>query len=153
MAVRRRPIQSRSAGFTLIELLVVIAIIGILTAIAAPQLLGTREKARHGACETARHAMDSELIHRMEEFERRGDVNAAQRAIDEVVAFTTTNGAQNPRNLNQVGYVAGSFSVPTVDGSCQVFLYDDSVSGTPVTPAIVVAQYEGTIHTFRITLN
>lgn len=33
-------------GFTLIELLVVIAIIGILTAIGAVNLLGSREKAR-----------------------------------------------------------------------------------------------------------
>lgn len=153
MTIRPRSIRSSAAGFTIIELLVVIAIIGILTAIAAPQLLGTREKARHGACETAYHAMDSELIHRMEEFERRGDSAAAQRAIDEVVAYATGNGAHNPRNLNQAGYVAGSFSVPTVDGACQVFLYDDSVAGVPVTPAIVVAQYEGTIRTFRITLN
>ena len=153
MTIRPRSIRSSAAGFTIIELLVVIAIIGILTAIAAPQLLGTREKARHGACETVYHAMDSELIHRMEEFERRGDSAAAQRAIDEVVAYAANNGAHNPRNLNQPGYVAGSFSVPTVDGACQVFLYDDSVAGVPVTPAIVVAQYEGTIRTFRITLN
>jgi prepilin-type N-terminal cleavage/methylation domain-containing protein len=49
-------------GFTVVEILIALALVGLLSAIAIPQLLGAREKALREKCEEHRHALDGELV-------------------------------------------------------------------------------------------
>lgn len=139
-------------GFTLVELLVVIAIIGILTAIAIPQLLGAREKAWHASCLTALHAVDGDLVNRLEQYEALGDSQAAHKSILDVLQITTVQPmVVNPRNKLEVGYEESSTPlVPVVDTSCKVFLFDASDS---TGPQVVLTQYEGRVRSYRIAIH
>ncbi len=58
---RRRPDRRTQAGFTLIELLIVIAIIGLIAAIAIPNLQSALNKARQGRTLADMRAIGSAL--------------------------------------------------------------------------------------------
>ena len=152
--------RSGASGFTLVELLIVVAIIGILAAIAIPQLLGAREKGRHASCQTALHTLDGDVVNRMEYYEGIGDPAAADKAIDDVITLTQVQPQiQNPRNMGRtpidLGYVkaTGPSFVPTPDTTCRVFLYDASTTVSPVSPTVVLTQYEMRVRSYRVSLH
>ena len=140
-------------GFTMVELLVVIAIIGVLGAIAVPQLVGAREKTRFNACDAFFHTLDPELINTLEQLEGEGHPTPANETISRVTQRANGDGARNPRNLTQVGFVHATSSVlPSIDDGCQVYFYDGTpASGRP--PTIVVTQYHDVIRSFQIAMD
>ncbi len=153
--IHRRMVRG-AHGFTLLELMVVVAIIGILTAIAIPQLLGAQEKAKVASCEDAYTLLNGMVVNKMETFQAAGDPASAQHAIDESIAELQGRAPKNPRNLGEAGYesliVTSSF-VPTADTTCKVFLFDGTTTSTNHLASVVVTQFEGAVRSYRLTLN
>lgn len=112
--------KKRQGGYSLVELLAVIAVLLIIAALAVPQILGMRDKAKGKDCDRLFHALDSEMHNALD------DLIFTSTEVIDIVLKAHRDETRNPRNKSEPVFVqtfnasGPNYVDPAAVESCQV---------------------------------
>lgn len=146
---RRRLAQG---GYSLIELLAVVAVLLIIAALAVPQILGMREKAKGKECDRLFHALDSEIHNALD------DLIFTSTEVIDIVLRAHGDEDRNPRNKSQPVFVQSvnasgvNYVDPALIESCQIVFSGSNVLTVAARQARTEQEEGGGERTFAIGL-
>lgn len=152
-ARRRRARRARQSGYSLVELLAVIAVLLIIAALAVPQVLGMRDKAKGKECDRLFRALDSEMHNALDDL-----IFTSTEVIDIVLRAHDKEDDRNPRNTSQPVFVqtfnttGPNYVDPTAVESCQIVFSGADVLSIAGAQARDEADESGGERTFTIGL-
>lgn len=140
------------SGYSLIELLAVVAVLLIIAALAVPQILGMREKAKGKECDRLFHALDSEIHNALD------DLIFTSTEVIDIVLRAHGDEDRNPRNKSQPVFVQSvnssgvNYVDPALIESCQIVFSGSNVLTVAARQARTEADEGGGERTFAIGL-
>jgi prepilin-type N-terminal cleavage/methylation domain-containing protein len=129
--------RKSNSGFTLIEMLVVIIIIGVIAAIAAPNLLGLLNRNR---VNEAMRQVEGALKEAQKQALRTGKKCTINITTDAISNYGTEGCLLSKRNLNDLVQLDSNLAILTFSGKGNITI---NGAGNP-RPAFVVSMSNGT---------
>ena len=134
MLNRKKGRNALEKGFTLVELMIVIVIVGILSAVALPNFLGTRDKAEAGAITGSLIAFAKQCA--TEQLTGGGSLTVAEVAAAGGTLDGVCTGAGNRTIVNATAFTAGRVTGMTCGRNAAGVIQEASATDTLCTYTI-----------------